>query len=244
VGTNNQMREWVAHVKIDGKILEITVWDTSRQMAVDQAYRRFGLSGPEDPRIQMFRCGPAEFFRETKKKATPVEVPEIPKRDKSKDKRFRVRMYPSPMSRDLKQITLQTIDAQNALWHVMYMFGIKRETDLGPYIVEEERASGRVTLMYNQIHTFKDRGPLELVGDGYDPAPKQTLPNSGYNEQVVNSDDLDRRHDAALAELWDDAMDARLGPRKPTADTFIAKVNNIFEKEKKAVRPNVKIVKR
>src|SRR5687768_12985109 len=32
MGQGNQMKEWVAHVKLDGKIMEVTVWDTSRTM--------------------------------------------------------------------------------------------------------------------------------------------------------------------------------------------------------------------
>lgn len=240
MGQGNQMKEWVAHVKLDGKIMEVTVWDTSRTMAVDNALRKFGLKGPEDERIQMFRIEQADSRAlKTPTNPTPVEVPEIPKRDKSKDKRYRVRVYLSPMSGDMKARNIQTSDAQNALWSVMYTYGIKKQSDLGPYIVEEERATGRVTVMYSQIHNFKDRGPLVLEDDGYDPAPRQMPRNSGYAEDTVTTtDDIDQR--------WDDAM-ASIGlttQRTERAERFVEKVNDIFKNEKKVARPNVKIVKR
>lgn len=239
MGRGNQMKEWVAHVKLDGKIMEVTVWDTSRTMAVDSAMRKLGLTGPDDERIQFFRIAEANDIKASMRKSEPVEVPEVPKRDKTKDKRYRVRLYLSPLSRDMKSRTIQTKDAQNALWSVMNTYGIRKQSDLGPYIVEEERPTGRVTLLFNQIHNFEQRGPLVLEDDGYAPAPRQTPRPSGYVEdQMTTTEDLDKR--------WDDAMaDLGLGAQRTAqAERFVEKVNDIFKTEKKVALPNVKIVKR
>lgn len=243
--TDRQMRQWVAHAKIGGNIIEVIVWDINRALAVDQAHRKLGLTGPTDPKLE----GP--FRIEELELKTNDVVPEIPPRDKSKDKRYRASVYVSPLSRDMKVLNLRTSSAQQALWSVMGMFKVRAEMDLGPYLVEEERPEGWVTILYKNLHSFANHGPIEgkveeVPSTGmaivpYDPPPRQTPASSGYNEQVIDTD--------ALEQEWSDAWAQHLGQSRAAQqaekrETFITKVKSIFDGEKTVRKPNVKIVKR
>jgi hypothetical protein len=235
--SNNQIRQWVAHIHINnGTVFELTVWDTTRELASAQAYRKAGLSGPSDERIALFRLDPASKDRQV----TEI-TPQIPKRDRSKDKRYRVRMYMSPMSRDLKQQVVWTCDADNALWSVMKMFGINSERNLGPFCVEEQRGMDQwVTIRFNQLHTFSERGPLARErDDNYQPAPR-TTPSRAEDDGVISSDVLDADWDDAWASYVRQGSDQR---REAAAQRFVEKVTSIFDGEKTIPVPKAVVVK-
>jgi hypothetical protein len=238
VAKGKRVLKYLAHVGIaGGEIAEVVVYATDRWDASDQVYKRLGMDGAADVRIKSFRMDEV-------KDETADHVPEVPVRDKSKDKRYRVRLYPSPASRDMKSMTMRTSSADQALWSLMGMHKVQRQDHLGPYIVEENRNGEWVTVKFNQIHNFTDRGPIAREGDKYDPAPRQTIIASAEAEEpVIGADNIDAEWDA----MW--AKAGFPGVREPVlnttrVDNFVNKVNDIFLNEKKVRRPKVTLVRR
>lgn len=244
MGKDNQMREWIAHVGLENGISEVIVWGANRWDASDAVYRKLYLDGAADPRIKSFRM---EHY--VKNTTDPHDVvPDVPKRDKSKDKRFRVRVYLSPRSGDVKQYNLRTDTAESALWSVMQMFKVKAESDLGPYCVEESRNNEYVTVKWNQLHTFPIRGPV--VGkstDAYDPAPRQTLPSVGYNEELMSLEAMDEEWAQNWPGMGDSYYDRMRDhttspPPVPRSTTFLKEMESIFKDETLAPKPTIKVV--
>lgn len=240
MGKNNQMREWIAHVGLAAGVSEVTVWGANRWDASDAVYRKFGLDGAADKQIKSFKMEEAALVRAA---SSPEVIPDVPKRDKSKDKRFRVRVYLSPRSGDLKQYNLRTDTADSALWSVMQMFKVKKESDLGPYCVEEVKDGVLFTVKWNQIHTFVDRGPIVATSGAYDPAPRQTPRSVGYAEDQLNDDWSEENWPGMSESYYDRYKDRYYGPAAKR-ESFLKEVASIFANEKLVTKPKVELVRR
>jgi hypothetical protein len=231
--SENQMKQWVAHIHLEsGVALELKVWDTNRQMAVNQAYQRANLTGPTDPKIKLFKLEPVLTVADA-----GIITPEVPKRDKTKDKRYRVRLFVSPMARDMKTYNLRTCDADNALWSVMSMFRVTEVKNLGPYCVEELREHEWHVVKYNQIHNFRDTG---RIVDNYDPPPK-TTPSRAEDDGVISGATLEEDWADALAAAFGEPPVSRLETRTAAAERFVTKVSSIFDGETTVPLPSYSV---
>lgn len=234
MGEGNQMRQWVAHVGLsNGSVVEVKVWDVNKYMASEQVYKRLGLDGAADRRIQSY------VIDELSEKTSVVEdvVPDVPARDKTKDRRYRVRMYLSPRAHGVTGMTMRTSSAEQALWSLMGMHRVKEEGLLGPYCVEQgTNGGGWVTVKYKHLHAFPDHGPL-VASDGYDP-PARTTPASAENSfdeewnrawQQVQRDT--NREWPNNSRNYSDLM------KQEGASQFIAGIRDIFKDEKTVKTP-------
>jgi hypothetical protein len=238
---NAQMRQFVAHVHLPDGIMEVEVWGTTRWDASDAVYRKLNLEGPNDSKIKSFRIIEKETPAKNPEPEKTEMIPVVPaSRDKSKDKRYRVRMYPTRMSRDMKSLTFRTASAEDALWSMMSMHRVPSEAVLGPYCVELETAEGRVTVKGKDLHTFPDHGRV-VAEDGYDPAPQQTKAKAEDDgPDYTSTQTVDEEWEAAWATQWQNRSYGET-LRETRAKEMIAKVEDILANETKipVIKPKV-----
>lgn len=239
-----RQKEWLAHVWLEGgTCVETNVHAADRWEASALVYKKLGLTDANDPRIRRFVMDEVPPDPPPPAAAGTSVVALTPRKPFY---RYRVRLYAGPSSGNLIARTISTTSAQDALWDVMKMHKIPTEAVLGPYVVEQETADGKITKLIKDAHTFPDAGPLDAPVSTSKPKPLTHQPVDEHfpaEEPAVYDDDgtIWGSYRSAAERNWRGGWEVHL--RRPSQEDVLKKIEDIFKYETKVSRRKRTIVK-
>lgn len=220
---SQKLQNYTAHVQLEsGTVLEVNVEAGDRWSASNKVYNKLGLTGPNDAKIKSFLMVETEAPKPAKER-----------RDRSKDKRYRVTVYLSPSSGSPIVYNLGTTDPKTALLSVLHMYHIPDADRAGPYHVQEVMKDNvLLTRLVKHAHTFTDVTIEDVVPD------KPVV--SDDEEEMFNRDEWD--------DAWEYALHGMPRPStpvwRPSEAEVIAKLSEVFKTEKRAALPKVKVTRK
>lgn len=173
----NEDVTWVAQVVLETGTtcdVEVKARAYDRTGAMAKAYTTLGLTGPNDPKVKSMNCMLKSVAmggkREDNLRAAKLNGP-----------RYRVELYPSPLSKNSRIQSGRAANATDMLQSIAGMCGVKDLATTGPYLVQEYTDEGLVTRLVRYPTTFPDAGRL---GEVEKSAQSNLIKNSTRGELV------------------------------------------------------------